>query len=341
MISFQKNDMNPVKPQFSVIIPSYNCEKTITTCLGSLNKQTYQNFEIVIVDDGSTDQSLDTINSFKTNACFKVITQKNSGAGAARNTGIEKSIGNFLVFLDSDDYLDCDFLQKTNEMIESTNAEIVFIDIIREDEHGNILRMEKLSSFSKLDKQLFLRQQLTGKIPWGGVRKIVKSDLVKEHCIRYATIHVGEECIYSFRVLENAKKIAFLESSYYHYVVSTSSLTANDKPENTVQVFANIVDYFTSSGKLDSYKTTINAMAVTSIVIIINVLAQQNNFIKVLLESKKYYKKYKSYIKQKVDIDALEFRVRACLPFLKIGIVTPIVVAAYLKRLLKQGKIYG
>jgi glycosyltransferase involved in cell wall biosynthesis len=335
--------LKQVAPRFSIIIPSYNSEKTIGRCINSITAQTYTSYEIVAVDDGSSDNSLSILQSYANNSNIDivVISQQNSGAGAARNKGIDVSKGEYLVFIDSDDYIDGDYLQKANAIIENEKADLIFVDIVREDEEHNILRMEKMSIYKDIGKDVFLRQQLTGKIPWGGVRKIVKRSVVIDNHIQYASIHVGEECIYSFRILEQANKVSFLRDSYYHYVVDTTSLTSNDIPENTVQVFSNIFEYFTSSGKINQFEFTINAMAATSTVIIINVLAKQNGFLTALRESKRYYKKYQPFIEGKIDKDALENRVRICLPFLRAGFITPIIIASYIKSVIGKVKEYG
>lgn len=325
--------------RFSIIIPVYNAEDCIVVCLKKIAQQTFKDFELVIVNDGSKDNSLEAIIDFATQhpaMSINVIDQENAGAGAARNTGISKAGGEYIVYIDSDDYVDDDFLEKTDEIISQTKADVVFIDIIREDEKGNVIRYERMSDYRHLAKERMIRWQLTGKMPWGGVRKIVRAALVKDNNLRYATqIKVGEESIYSFRVLELAQNIAFQTTSFYHYVDNSNSLTSNDVVENSLSVFDFMSGYLRESGKADSYAMTIRAMAVTTAAIASNV-----TFSRGLLngygEVKTLLKKYKNEMKGEVDVDALDKRVKLLMPWLRCGIVLPVWLANRVQHFLKK-----
>lgn len=326
--------------RFSIIIPVYNAEDSIVVCLNKIAKQTFSDFELVIVNDGSKDNSLKAINDFAVQhsaISINIINQNNAGAGAARNTGISKARGEYIVYIDSDDYVDDDFLEQTDKIINLSKAEVVFIDIVREDEKGNIIRYERMSDYKYLAKERMIRWQLTGKMPWGGVRKIVKTSLVKENDIRYATqIKVGEESIYSFRVLELAQNIAFQTTAFYHYVDNSNSLTSNDVVDNSLSVFDFMSGYLRESGKADTYATTIRAMAVTTAAIASNVAFNRKGLIKGFGEVKYLLKKYKSDMKGKVDVDALDKRVKLLMPWLKCGIVLPVWLANRAQHLLKK-----
>lgn len=318
--------------RFSIIIPVYNAEDSIVVCLNKIAKQTFPDFELVIVNDGSKDNSLEAINDFTAQhpaMSINVIDQDNAGAGAARNTGISKAGGEYIVYIDSDDYVDDDFLEKTDEIISQSKADVVFVDIVREDEKGNIIRYERMSDYKHLAKERMIRWQLTGKMPWGGVRKIVKTALVKDNNLRYATqIKVGEESIYSFRVLELAQNIAFQTTSFYHYVDNSNSLTSNDVVENSLSVFDFMFGYLRESGKADTYTTTIRAMAVTTVAIASNVVFNSKGLFNGYGEVKYLLKKYNNEMRGEVDIDALDKRVKLLVPWLKCGIVLPVWLAS-------------
>ena len=105
----KKVDMNTVKmnSKISVIIPAYNAEKTIERCLNSVTEQSYTNLEIIVVDDGSKDRTLSILNAAaKNDRRIKVISKKNGGAASARNQGLKIVSGEFITFLDADDYID-------------------------------------------------------------------------------------------------------------------------------------------------------------------------------------------------------------------------------------------
>lgn len=326
--------------RFSIIIPVYNAENTIAFCLKKIEKQTFKDYDIVIVNDGSKDHTLEAIIDFATQhpaMSINVIDQENAGAGAARNTGISKAGGEYIVYIDADDYVDDDFLEKTDEIISQTKADVVFVDIIREDEKGNVIRYERMSDYKHLAKERMIRWQLTGKMPWGGVRKIVKTSLVKDNNLRYATqIKVGEESIYSFRVLELAQNIAFQTTSFYHYVDNSNSLTSNDVVENSLSVFDFMSGYLRESGKADTYAMTIRAMAVTTAAIASNVTFNSRGLLNGYGEVKTLLKKYKNEMKGEVDVDALDKRVKLLMPWLRCGIVLPVWLANRVQHFMKK-----
>lgn len=116
---------------FSIIIPVYNVEQYLDKCLKSISKQTFLDFECIIVDDGSPDNSNAIIDKYvNKDQRFKVIHQKNMGLSAARNTGLDAAKGDYIAFVDSDDYIANDYLEKFVLKIASSNADIIICGII-------------------------------------------------------------------------------------------------------------------------------------------------------------------------------------------------------------------
>lgn len=111
-------------PKFSIIIPVYNVEKYIVKCLDSVLNQTYKDFEVIVVNDGTTDKSIEMIKDYP----IKLITQKNQGLSAARNKGASKATGEYLLFLDSDDYIEKDLLKNIDKSL-SNNPDLVRFQI--------------------------------------------------------------------------------------------------------------------------------------------------------------------------------------------------------------------
>ena len=147
---------------FSVIIPVYNSISTIQRCFNSLASQSFDDFEIIFVDDGSTDGSGDFIEQNivpRMEHRTRLFQKKNEGAGEARNFGIDQAIGKYLVFVDSDDYVDSNFLNELFQLFSNRDLDLVFIDIVREDAEGRFIRYEKLSDFRHLNKREFLNLQ--------------------------------------------------------------------------------------------------------------------------------------------------------------------------------------
>ena len=98
-------------PKFSIIIPVYNVEKYLKKCLDSVFNQTYKDYEVIVVNDGTKDNSMDIVKDYD----VKVINQKNQGLSAARNAGVKKATGEYLIFLDSDDYWEKDLLKELSK----------------------------------------------------------------------------------------------------------------------------------------------------------------------------------------------------------------------------------
>ncbi len=107
--------MKKEKPKFSIIVPVYNTEKYLERCLDSIKEQTISDYEVIVVNDGSTDNSKDIIKKYP----YKVINQKNQGLSMARNNGVKEARGEYIIFLDSDDYLEKNLLKKINAVLDN------------------------------------------------------------------------------------------------------------------------------------------------------------------------------------------------------------------------------
>lgn len=324
---------------FSVLIPAYNAAGYISRCLNSLKIQTYDDYEVVVVDDGSKDDTLRVLKKFKIENPeieFRIHHQENIGAGPTRNKAIKLALGEFIVFLDSDDYIDSDFLEKVKDKIDSDNADVIFIDLIRERMDGSIIRMERMSDFAHLDKDRMIRWQLTGKMPWGGVRKVVRRSIVQDNQLEYAPIKVGEESFYSFRVLEEAYRVSFQREAIYHYIDTGVSLTSKDTISNSSTVFSFLSESLSETGKMEKYRETVNALAVTTVAVALNLLSVSHLSRALIRDGKEQINKYRRYLDDRIDVDALDTRVKLLLPWIKLGWPLPIYLIAKLSRLIKK-----
>lgn len=324
---------------FSVLIPAYNAAKYITRCLSSLKNQTYSDFEVVVVDDGSSDDTLCVLQRFKEDnpqIDFQIHHQENCGAGATRNNALKLAKGEYIVFIDSDDYINKDFLEKVQEKVVGDNADVVFIDLVREKPNGEVIREERMSHYSQLVKDRLIRWQMTGKMPWGGVRKVVRRSIIATNHLEYAPIKVGEESFYSFRVLEEAKVVSFQPEAIYHYIDTGESLTSKDTISNSATVFEFVSNSLEESGKYEKYRETINALAVTTVAVALNLLSKEPLSKELVKRGKEVMEKYYGYIKDKIDSDSLDSRVKFLMPWIKLGWPLPIYLIAKLRRLTKK-----
>ena len=203
----------------SIIIPVYNAEKTIYTCINSIIMQhTNYKFEVICINDGSTDHSVEVIDKIKDKR-IKVINQENRGAAKARNVGLSKAIGRYIMFIDSDDFL-------PNENIVELllkQANLQSADIVA----GNIKKyIEKfdISIYNTKHKQtttnnLLKMCKLTEGAPWG---KIYKKDLWKNVCFPEGVEF--EDCVVFLNIYPNVKKFVYIDKIVYCFRSNNNSL---------------------------------------------------------------------------------------------------------------------
>ena len=146
--------VNLVEPIFSVIMPVYNVEKFLSIALDSLKNQTFSDFEVICINDGSPDNSLAILEEYtKTDTRFKIINQKNQGPGIARNNGLNNARGKYIVFLDPDDFLNTNSLTILHQVFTSQNPDIIQFNFNRcNEEDGSIIEER---NFTKLLNKQF------------------------------------------------------------------------------------------------------------------------------------------------------------------------------------------
>ncbi len=133
--------MDNGKVKISIIVPVFNVEKQIEKCLDSILKQSMNidgQIEVILVDDGATDKSGELCDRYSDNySIFRVVHRENGGAAAARNTGLELARGDYVAFVDPDDYIEPDYCEKAYSNAKETDADIVIFDAVREEHKGN------------------------------------------------------------------------------------------------------------------------------------------------------------------------------------------------------------
>ncbi len=212
--------------KISIIIPVYNCEKYLSECLKSLITQTLEDIEIICINDGSSDNSSDILNKFsQQDSRIKIINQANQGVSAARNVGISSSAGEYIMFLDGDDFYSKDACQKAYETIKKTNSDIgIFAH--------NELKGSKISD-SNVNKKI--QKIVNGKITPDYWRfqtfcwdKIYKSEFIKHNGIVFPTgIKTAEDGIFSLCCLFNKPKYCFINEALIAYRITKGSATGN------------------------------------------------------------------------------------------------------------------
>lgn len=200
----------------SVIVPVYNSERTLPNCIHSILNQTYKNIEIIIVDDGSNDNSEKICNNFKkiySNIIY--VRQKNNGVSSARNTGIKKSSGKYIMFVDSDDTIDSNLIE---ELIKKNNNNNLVGAKLKKIFPRRIITPNYISKYSIKE---FIINIADGKI-FGGVLGY----LFDKNYIPFFDQNTSymEDTIFMLNYLKKVKKIEYVDS-YYNYIFSENSIT--------------------------------------------------------------------------------------------------------------------
>lgn len=222
-------------PKVSVIIPVYNAEKFLRQCLDSVVKQTLREFEVICVDDGSTDHSLKILNDYRAlDDRVRVFTQTNQGAAVARNLGIEKANGEYLLFLDSDDFFEKTLLEETYVAGAEVNADIVlfaakqFNHKVKKSENMPwILKTELLPdrvfAASEIADRIF---QVTTPSPW---TKLFRKKFVLENRLQYQNLKNANDLSFVYTALFLAQKIRWLDRPLVNYRVNQGDSTQAKK----------------------------------------------------------------------------------------------------------------
>lgn len=222
--------------KISIIIPVYNAEKYISRCIESVLAQTFTDWELILVDDGSKDSSLSICESFaNTNSRIKIISQKNSGPSAARNKGLEIAKGEYICFIDADDWIEnCSLSDYINE-IDNTNSDIVFQGFI--DEYPNGEKKYNLISVSNENTKKDIISLLYENRCFGwSWNKIFKKEIIEKYNIRFdESVRLWEDELFTIEFLHHSDNIKVINKCNYHYIVYENSLMHN--PPNEIIKF--------------------------------------------------------------------------------------------------------
>ena len=220
----------------TIIVPVYNVENTLKKCVKTILNQTYKPYEIILVDDGSTDSSGIICDNFaKENTTIKVIHKNNAGLGYARNTGIENATGDSVIFLDSDDYFNERLVENlVNSVVDPRDT--VVSGYIRVDEFGrelfryNYEKKEYIGDAVKMDFLCRMMGSLPDKkdaIDMGATHVLYSLPIILENGIRFPSERdlISEDIIFNINYYQCAKRVSLIENTDYYYVVYDSSLT--------------------------------------------------------------------------------------------------------------------
>lgn len=247
----------------SVIIPVYNIENYLKQCLDSIVNQTLPDIQIICVDDGSTDASPQILSEYAAkDKRFQIITQKNAGPGAARNVGLERATGKYLIFLDSDDWFESNFLeQMLNKAIE-TDADITICQTVEFDSDTGkersaqwMLKKQLLPgnvfSPDDISKCIF---QFTYGMPWD---KLYRREFLQKTGILFPSLRNSEDLAFVFPTILESERIAIQESILVHHRINRKTSVSNNlinQPSAPYIAFQIVEDWLENTEKMEIYK---------------------------------------------------------------------------------------
>lgn len=215
------------KKLISIIVPVYNCEKYLSACLESILSQSYKNFELILINDGSTDESLGICKSFeKKDKRIHVCSIKNSGAGGARNKGLELAKGQYIAFIDCDDTVSPDYLAHLLEGM-GMNTDLSCVKYINFESEASYLKKQPNSR--QITGGQAVENLLFGQLSAAPFCKLYKRKLIGS--LRFEKFSVAEDFYFNYNYLKKCNVISLSDEELYGYRKNSSSLTkSNFKP---------------------------------------------------------------------------------------------------------------
>lgn len=213
----------------SIVVPVYNVERCIEKCIKSVISQTSKRFELVLVDDGSKDRSIEIAENIlkNTDLKYKLLKQKNQGASAARNNGIKHSEGKYIAFLDSDDYWEKDFIEEMLKRAEETNADIIFGGYREVDLNGNILKEPGTAYLYKITSgREAALQFLKGEFILTMNNAMFRREIIEEKNILFDTKRkYAEDMVFEIKNLLEVQKVVSVNKIIANYVIWDNSVS--------------------------------------------------------------------------------------------------------------------
>lgn len=244
-------------PAISVIVPVYNVEAYVEKCLRSVLGQTFRDFEIVAVDDGSPDKSGEICERLaREDARIRVVHQENQGLGGARNTGIREARGQWLLFPDSDDWLEPEALERAYNAAQKHDADMAVFAFQTVDEQGRVLGAFRESL--PFDAPLVPKERrdvlFAAPCAWN---KLYKAELFRETGVLYPPRVWYEDVRTTPKLMAACRRVVFLDYVGYNYLQRAGSIMSSINLERNVEIveaFEDLLGYFREQGLFEPYR---------------------------------------------------------------------------------------
>ena len=246
--------------KISVIIPVFNAEKYLSRCLESVINQTYKDIEIICINDNSKDNSINILKEYSIkDSRIKVFNNEvNKGAGLSRNIGIDNATGDYIYFIDNDDYIDETYLDNMISTIEKEKCDIVLNLSILTNTNGNLTpyKHPSMPDISK-DGEYLDNISIIHDAPCFIWARIFRKSFLDSHNLRFLDIYSTEDVVFNAIVNMYCKKTFIFYGANYYYTIDNNSLTGitsskNEKDLNHIKAHSLIYDYIKEHNMLDS-----------------------------------------------------------------------------------------
>lgn len=236
-------------PKVSIIVPVYNVEKYVEKCLQTLINQTLKDIEIIVVNDGSTDDSSRIINEYASNFSYviKCYDKENGGLSDARNYGMQYATGDYIAFLDSDDYVDLTMYEKMYNKAIEENSDMVECDFIWEYPDRKVVDTGIIYN-NKKDMITYARV-----VAWN---KLIKREVIEKAKVEYPKGLRYEDIEFFYKMVPFYNKVSFVKEPLVHYIQRDSSISnvQNERTKEIFEVLDNSINYYKEKGLFDEYK---------------------------------------------------------------------------------------
>lgn len=230
--------------EFSIIVPVYNCEKFLNKMINSILNQTYKNFEIILVNDGSTDESLIICERFSSEyENIKVINKKNTGVSDTRNVGIKNSNGKYILFMDADDYVEETYLEHMDLIIQKYdyNIDLINTGIYTEvTKNGKCFLDEIKYKTMYYSNQEEIRKDLINlwdtHMLYNPVNKVYSKKIIDENDLKFPDLYFGEDMDFNMSYVKCINTFYNLDKCFYHYIREREGSATEKYDENLFSI---------------------------------------------------------------------------------------------------------
>lgn len=231
----------------SIIVPVYNVEDYIEKCLNSLINQTLRDIQIIIVNDGSTDKSKDIIQKYLDDDRILYLEKENGGLSDARNYGIPYATGDYIGFIDSDDFIEYDMYEKMYNKAIEENSDMVECDFYWEYTNK---KKEDIGVLYDNKKEALIKARV---VAWN---KIIKKEILNKTKIIFPKGLRYEDIEFTYKIIPHLEKISFVKEPLVHYIQRNTSIanTQNERTGEIFNIFDNVISYYKEKNLYDEYK---------------------------------------------------------------------------------------